>query len=104
MRAEHSVRTAPRSKRIQAPSPFPDQRVPRLLSTVAAATLLSLVLAETEEPESAASEQAAVVGRGVGDAVGVVVGRGVGVVVGLGVGVAVGRGVGVGVGLGVAVG
>jgi hypothetical protein len=44
-----TVRTAPRSKRIQAPSPKPDQRVARLLSTALPATLVSLVLAVTAE-------------------------------------------------------
>src|SRR5262245_38264745 len=44
-----TVRTAPRSRRSQAPSPRPDQRVFRLLSTALPATLVSLVLAVTAE-------------------------------------------------------
>jgi hypothetical protein len=39
----------PRSNFTQAPSPLPDQRVARLLSTVPAPTLVSLVLVVTPE-------------------------------------------------------
>src|SRR5438046_1018705 len=101
------VRVVPRSSFSQAPSPFPDQRVARLLSTALAGTLPSFVLAVTAEPAGVISTNAGVaVGGGVRVAtgVGVGVGLGVGVAVGDGVGVTVGTGVGVRVGVGVGVG
>jgi hypothetical protein len=88
------VRLVPRSYLIQCPSPFADQRVDRLLSTVLPGTLPSFVLAVTEpEPGvTSTSPPGGVVG------VGVAVGPGD---VGVGVGVALGGFVGVGVGVGV---
>src|SRR5262245_43522930 len=88
-----TVRVVPRSYWIQAPSPLPDQRVVRLLSTVLAGTLVSLVFAVTPAPPGVTS-------TGVPPGVGVVVGVAVGVAVGVGVGVDVGVGVGVAVGVG----
>src|SRR5687767_5758127 len=98
MRTRVIVRLVPRSYLIQCPSPFADQRVDRLLSTVLPGTLPSFVLAVTEPAPgvTSTSPPAGVVGVGVG--VGPVTGVGVGLGVGVGPvpGVAVGLGVGVG--------
>src|SRR5262245_14521829 len=81
---EASVYVDPRLKRIQAPSPLPDQRVARLLSTTLAGTLPSLVLAVTALPATGISKIPP--GTGVGVRVGVGV-TGAPVAVGVGVGV-----------------
>src|SRR5687767_14164353 len=75
-----TVRVAPRSSCSQAPSPLPDQRVARLLSTALPGTLPSFVLAVTPEAPGVISDVAGGVGVGVG--VGVADGE-----VGVGVGV-----------------
>jgi hypothetical protein len=80
-----TVYIAPRSYWIQAPSPLPDQRVDRLLSTVLPGTFPSFVFAVTPEADGVISTTPGCVG-----------------VVGVGVGVALGGAVGVGVGVGTA--
>src|SRR5687767_6756824 len=97
MRTRVTVRLVPRSYLIQWPSPFADQRVDRLLSTVLPGTLPSFVLAVTEPEPGVTSTSPP------GGVVGVGVAVGPGPVVGVGEGVAVGPG-DVGVGVGVALG
>src|SRR5688500_5216260 len=78
-----TVRSEPRSYWIQVPSPLPDHRVARSLSTVLPGTLASLVLAVTPEAGgvmSVKSPAGGFVGVGVGVGVGVD-----GVAVGVGV-------------------
>src|SRR5687768_15947320 len=84
---EHTVFTLPRSRRSQAPSPLPDQRVAMLLSTALAGTLPSSVLAIAHTPDHRVGVirmHAPGVGVGVAVPVGVGVG-GTGVLVGVGV-------------------
>src|SRR5262245_23816769 len=96
MRTWLTVCVAPRSYWIQAPSPQPDQRVARLLSTVFAGKFPSFVLATTADAPGVTSTK---------DPDGVAVGVGVGNTTGdVGVGVAVGRAATVGVGVGVGTG